>query len=172
MDHTLKGVKAEWRRAGKWVITSSLQVLKWKTIGGAEGTNEVVWKNTDQSVGERKGSSRTQSRGSASGRDQETCVQRHRNGKWHCGLCGYKELGIAPTLGYLYYGQDLNINNAMIYNLQNITFPYFGVFLCLDTQKWNCWIKIEEHADLRCLAKMLSKRTISFHSNPSSVWVN
>lgn len=58
MDHTLEGVNAQWRRAGKRVSTGSLQVSKWKNVGGVEGTNEVVWKSANQSVGERKGSSR------------------------------------------------------------------------------------------------------------------
>lgn len=125
MDHTLEKVIALWRRrAGKQVITGSLQVLTWKNVG-VKGTKEGVRKNADQSVEDKKEEAAHKGqREGFRGRLGMTFAKAEKQGR-HCNPGGYKELGIAPTLGSISCGQVFNINNAMMYNLQDITFPLF-----------------------------------------------
>lgn len=68
MDHTLEKVIAEWRRrAGKQVITGSLQVLTWKNAEGVKGTKEESEKMLIKVLKIRKRRQLTKGRERASG---------------------------------------------------------------------------------------------------------
>lgn len=94
----------------------------WKNTAGIEGIKKEPPRHWTQVVKSKRNQLTDKRQGECPRQKlQMTCAEA-QNVKKHCGPSNYKELDITPTLWSLISGQVFNINNAMIYILQYVTF--------------------------------------------------